>query len=89
MAYQANSLSALNYANGFTLWHYRSSDSQNEIDSSGYFNGAAGLLRPGDFMLLNAGVGVVPTHGLVVVVANAGGVVDVTNTSNIGTTNTD
>ena len=26
MAYDASNLSALTYANGFTLWHYRTSD---------------------------------------------------------------
>ena len=89
MAYQSKNLSALGYANGFTLWHYRTSDLAAEVDNAGYFNPASRMVRVGDFILLNAGVGATPTHGVVVVVANAGGVVDVTNVTTFGAVNTD
>jgi len=44
MAYDPNNLSALTYANGFTLWHYKTPDSTTTVDTSGYFNEAAGML---------------------------------------------
>ena len=89
MAYQPKNLSALGYANGFTLWHYRTSDIAAEVDNAGYFNAASRMLRVGDFILLNAGQGSTPTHGVVVVVGNAAGTVDVTNVTAFGSVNTD
>lgn len=89
MAYNSANLSSLAYANGFTLWHYRSSDAIGDIDASGYFDAASNVLRVGDFVLVNAGIGVVPAHGLMVVVSNTGGVVDLSNATAFGTGNTD
>ncbi len=89
MAYRSKDLSALAYANGFTLWHYRTTDGAADVDNNGYFNGASSMLRVGDFIMLNAGVGGVPSHGLVVVAANANGSVDVTNLTSFGAFNTD
>lgn len=89
MAYLSKDLSALGYANGFTLWHYRTSDLAAEVDNAGYFNAASRMVRVGDFIMLNAGLLATPTHGVVVVVANAGGVVDVTNVTTFGAVNTD
>ena len=89
MAYQSKSLSALGYANGFTLWHYRTSDLAAEVDNAGYFSPASRMLRVGDFILLNAGVDSTPTNGVAVVVANSGTAVDVTNVTMFGAVNTD
>ena len=47
------------------------------------------MVRIGDFILINAGIGSTPTHGVVVVVANAGGALDVTNVTTFGAVNTD
>jgi outer membrane protein assembly factor BamB len=73
MAYDSNNLSALTYANGFTLWHYKTSDAASTVDTAGYFNEAAGMLRVGDFIFANIGA----TSGVFVVNANTGGVVNV------------
>jgi hypothetical protein len=89
MAYESKNLSALGYANGFTLWHYRTTDLAAEVDNAGYFNPASRMVRTGDFILLNAGIQSTPTHGVVVVVANTGGAVDVTNVTTYGAVNTD
>ena len=85
MAYDPNNLSALTYANGFTLWHYKTPDLSDTVDTSGYFNEAAGMLRVGDFILANAS----PTGGVFVVNSNTGGVVDVANITIFGGSNTD
>ena len=50
MAYNAKNLSVLAYANGFTLWHYRTPDAGYELADTGYFNGAAEMLRAGDMI---------------------------------------
>jgi hypothetical protein len=90
MAYQSKDLSALAYANGFTVWHYRTADLAAEIDNTGYFGGAAEMVRVGDFVLVNAGVGTVPTHGVLVVVAAGGaGSVDVANVTPFAGANSD
>jgi len=41
-------LSVLAYANGFTLWHYRSPHAWDVVISPGYFDPAAVMLRAGD-----------------------------------------
>jgi hypothetical protein len=89
MAYRSKDLSALAYANGFTLWHYRTADSAAEVDNAGYFNGASRMLRVGDFIMLSAGADGAPSYGLAVVAANANGDVDVTNLTSFGAFNTD
>ena len=82
-------LSAIAYANGFTLWHYRTSDGAADVDNVGYFNPASKMLRAGDFILVNAGVGASPTHGVFVVASSIDGTVDVTNLTSFGAVNTD
>lgn len=87
MAFDPKNLSALAYSNGFTLWHYRTSDPMTDVSMSGYFNEAASMLRVGDFVIANAGIGVVPTHGLLVVRGNSAGVVDLSDVTPVGATN--
>ncbi len=79
MAYNSKDLSVLSYANGFTLWHYRSEDLASEIDDQGYFNSASKMLRTGDFVFVNSGVGGLSSNGLSVVSSNTSGVVNITN----------
>ncbi|WP_142849972.1 hypothetical protein [Telmatospirillum sp. J64-1] len=87
MAYKSRDLSVLAYANGFTLWHYTTTDSADAVDASGYFNEAADMLRAGDLIMANTATATAPGIGLLVVSANAGGVVDVADMSVIGATN--
>jgi hypothetical protein len=54
MAYDSKHLSALGYANEFTLWHYRTPDSFADVVAEGYFNEAGRMVRIGDFMFVNA-----------------------------------
>jgi len=89
MAFQSKNLSVLGYANGFTLWHYATTDAAATVDGSGYFNGASGMLRVGDFVFANASTSGTPENGLLVVVANAGGTVDASNLTPFGASNTD
>lgn len=89
MAYEAKNLSAISYSNGFTLWHYRTADLVASVDNASYFDSASSMLREGDFIFVNAGMGTAPTHGVVVVVANQNGTVDVSNVIAFGTINSD
>jgi outer membrane protein assembly factor BamB len=89
MAYDASNLSALTYANGFTLWHYKTPDTAINVDTSGYFNEAASMLRVGDFIFANANIGATMESGVFIVASNSGGVVNATDITGFGTSNLD
>ena len=89
MAYASKNLSALAYANGFTLWHYKTPDPAIEVDTAGYFNGAVAMLRAGDFIMANANTGGTVQSGMFIVKSNTGTVVDVSNIFDFGSLNTD
>ncbi len=58
MAFSLNNLSALAYANGFTLWHYKlESDPVQYASSRGYFSPAADLLAQGDLVIVSGADG--------------------------------
>ncbi|WP_135468715.1 hypothetical protein [Crenalkalicoccus roseus] len=54
MPFDPASLSALIHGNGFTLWHYRTTDSRATVSAAGYFAPVSGRLKPGDLMVLQA-----------------------------------
>lgn len=89
MAFQSKNLSVIGYANGFTLWHYATADAAATVDTSGYFNAAANMLRVGDFVFANASTGGTPENGVLAVLANAGGTVDASNLTPFGASNID
>ena len=89
MAYSPNNLSVLAYANGFTLWHYTTTDTAATTDTTGYFNGAADMLRVGDMILANIETTGAPGAGIFLVNSNVGGVVDVANLTPVGATDSD
>jgi hypothetical protein len=89
MAYQSKDLSVLAYANGFTLWHYTTADAAADVDTAGYFDEAAGMLRVGDMILANVDSAGTPGAGIFLVSANAGGSVDVDDITAVGGTDTD
>jgi len=59
MAFQNKNLSVIAYANGFTLWHYASSDKLADISGEGYFNSVSSLQNTGDLIIVNAGDGTI------------------------------
>jgi len=55
MAFSMRNLSVLAYANGFTLWHYKSgSDPQASVGEAGFFDDAGDMLAAGDMMMVSA-----------------------------------
>ena len=89
MAYTPKNLSVLAYANGFTLWHYGTTDKAVDVDTTGYFNLAADMLRVGDMIISNVDTAATPQAGVFVVRSNTGGVVNVSDLTAFGTVNTD
>jgi len=82
MAFESKNLSVLAYANGFTLWHYTTADAA--VSGPGYFNYACRMLRVGDMILANVGVGSAVKGGIFLVSANSDGVVSVTDIAGTG-----
>ncbi|MBK1699244.1 hypothetical protein [Rhodovibrio salinarum] len=76
MAFQARNLSVLAYANSFTLWHYTTVDAPATVDSAGYFDAAAEMLRVGDIVIANVDTDALPAAGLFLIRSNAAGTVD-------------
>jgi len=89
MAFQSKNLSVLAYANGFTLWHYTTADAAADVDTVGYFNDAAEMVRVGDMVLANVDTDGAPASGILLVNANVAGVVDVADLTQVGGTDTD
>jgi hypothetical protein len=55
MAFAIRNLSVLAYANGFTLWHYKSgSDRLQSVAARDFFSDAADMLTQGDLMMISA-----------------------------------
>ncbi|HVY16152.1 MAG TPA: hypothetical protein VHB27_13085 [Rhodopila sp.] len=58
MAFAIRNLSVLAYANGFTLWHYKSGkDKLGAVSSGNYFGVASDMLTAGDLMMVTAADG--------------------------------
>lgn len=58
MAFAIRNLSVLAYANGFTLWHYRTGKERlEEVGADGFFAEAADMLAAGDIMMVSAADG--------------------------------
>lgn len=89
MAFQSKDLSVLAYANGFTLWHYATTDIAADVDTAGYFDTAAEMVRVGDMVLANVDTDGTPASGIYLVNANAGGTVDVADMTTVGGADTD
>lgn len=89
MAYDPKGLSALAYANGFTLWHYTSPDPAATVDTIGYFNKAAGFMRANDMIFATTNTAATVENGIMVVKTNTGVVVDVANLNALGLSNSD
>ena len=58
MAFTVRNLSVLAYANGFTLWHYRTAlDGLTRVEKPGFFTAAADMLAGGDMVMVSAADG--------------------------------
>jgi hypothetical protein len=58
MAFSLRNLSVLAYANGFTLWHYKTdAESHAAAATQGVFCDAADLMAPGDLVMLSGTTG--------------------------------
>lgn len=69
MAFAIRNLSVLSYANGFTLWHYKSGkDPLNQVGKLDFFADAADMLAEGDMLMVSA-----PDGGRILTIAAGSG----------------
>lgn len=78
MAFAAKDLSVLAYANGFTLWHYGTTEANTAIEAANYFNVASPMVRPGDMILSNTAIGSTPVGNVYIVSGDSAGTVSLT-----------
>lgn len=50
MAFQNKNLSVIAYANGFTMWHYKTEDQLEEL-LNGYFDSVSDLMNKNDMLV--------------------------------------
>lgn len=86
-------LTPLAYGNGFTMWLYKTDDAAATVDTAGYFNTAAKVLRVGDVILRQTFTdttwAAISTVGFHFVNANDGTTVDIADALAITATDTD
>lgn len=72
------------------MWSYTTEDAAATVDTSGYFNAVASIVKVGDVILrVTTSSGSVSTAGWHVVMTNTGTVVNVSDTTALTVTNTD
>lgn len=94
MAYDKDQLALMAHGRNRKLYAYYTTDAPATVDTTGYFNSAAGMLDIGDVILVVqvndvTTVGSVTAAGWHVVVSNDGTVVDVSDATAIAVTDTD
>jgi len=75
--------------NAPSLYSYRTTDAIADVNTSGYFNSIASVLKAGDFILCVTSTGSTPVASMVYVLTNTGTVVDVSDGTVFAATNGD
>lgn len=75
--------------NAPSLYSYRTTDAIADVNTSGYFNSIASIVKAGDFILCVTSTGSTAVASMVYVLTNASGVVDVSDGTVFAATNGD
>jgi len=78
MSMNSKNLSVLAYANGFTLWHYKTADAKATVTGEGYFNSVANIFTVGDLIVTSMSIEGTMETKIYVVSSISSGVVGVT-----------
>ncbi len=89
MAFESKNLSVLAYSNGFTLWHYVTTDTAGDVDTLNYFNEACDMLRSGDMVMANVDTAGTPGAGIFLVTNSTASSVDLSDITAVGAVNSD
>ena len=77
MSMNSKNLSVLAYANGFTLWHYKTEDVKTTVSADGYFNDVQNIFNVGDAIIASVNIEGEPVTTIFVVKSITNGVVKV------------
>lgn len=77
MSMNSKNLSVLAYANGFTLWHYRTEDTKATVLGDGYFDVVQNIFNVGDLIIASTDVEGERETTMFVVKSVANGVVQI------------
>ncbi len=75
MALTLSNLSVLAYANNFTLWHYKTTETA--VTGAGYFNHASDMMNVNDLIIANLDTDGTPSTKFYIVTGITAGVVTV------------
>jgi hypothetical protein len=92
MAYSSTgfaTIGASKAGNAPSLYAYSTADAIADVNTSGYFNTIASILRVGDVIFCYTSSGGTPAMSIVWVNSNTGTVVDVTNGTTVDATDSD
>lgn len=89
MALTSTNLTALATGNGFTLWHYTTTDTIATVNTAGYFNAEVDRMNAGDLIIAWTSTGSTPVMTLTQVLSNDGTTVDVADGTTLAATDTD
>jgi hypothetical protein len=92
MAYSATGFSTIGASkagNSPSMYAYSTADAIADVNTAGYFNALASLLRVGDVIFCFTSTGGTPAMSIVWVNANSGTVVDVTDGLTVTATDSD
>lgn len=93
MAYSSTGLNAAGgqskAGNAPQMWTYTTADAIGDVNTAGYFNSAASLLKVGDIIFCHTSTGGTAAMSIVWVNANNGTTVDVTDGLTVTATDTD
>ncbi|MBR0682749.1 hypothetical protein GXW74_19815 [Roseomonas eburnea] len=93
MAFEAKNLELLAGGSGLCIWGYKTTDAAADVDTAGYFNGAANRLKVGDLIVrttfTTTAFTTLSSQGFHTVSANDGSTVDVNDTLAVTATDTD
>ena len=89
MALDATNLSPLATGNGFTLWHYTTTDAIADVNTAGYFNDEAARMNAGDLIIAWTSTGTTAVMTLAQVLSNDGSAVDIADGTTLAATDTD
>jgi hypothetical protein len=92
MAYSATGFSTIGASkagNSPSMYAYSTSDAIGDVNTAGYFNGLASLLKVGDIIFCFTSTGGTPAMSIVWVNANSGTVVDVVDGLTVTATDSD
>ena len=87
MAFDAANLTRLAGGSGVSLWHYTTADTIATVNTAGYFNNAANMVKLNDVIIAVTSTGGTPVVSHTYVNANNGSTVDVVD--GVAITNTD